>query len=773
MAECKVAETKTKWESIVSGEALAKAKTLRGKTFIEDKQYRSALPDLIADGWEEHKTYKNNKFVGVRKSKKFDEVFEDRVWCLFARLGFTHMNEDRYFKMSYDYSNPNITQQIDVFAADDETVIIVECKASETLKDGVFKKHLEAFHGQMDGLRREAQKRFPKAKVKFIWATENYIISPADQAKMREWDIIHFSDSVIRYYYDLVKHLGTCARYQLLGSLFANQEIRNMDDRIPAIQGEMGGHKYYSFSIEPERLLKIGYVLHRNEANKNMMPTYQRLIKKKRLQEVQRFINAGGYFPNSLIISIDSGGKGLQFDLSGAKVEGAHSRLGILHLPKKYRSAYIIDGQHRLYGYSDSDYAKTNSVPVVAFVDLDRQEQIKLFMDINENQKAVPKTLRVTLNADMLWDSEDYNERRQALRSKLAQMLGEEETSPLMGRVVVGEDEKSFIKCITVEAIQSALKKSNFMTQFGKKNVIVKDGTFDVGTNQGTCDLLYPFLEGCLRYVKDGALEEWERGDGNEGMLTMNRGIQAVIRVINDIVNLLVERKEVSPKTQKTDDLIKQVAFYLDPLNDYLNNLTTQERKDLRGYFGGGADNRFWRAFQREISKVRTDFNPEGLQKFWEDEAKTFNADSLTYLREIEIWTKKVIQEALANKYGANWEIKGLPKQIYKRAKGESDERNYDNIAADGDSAATISVWDCVTLRECKEIVTVGGHWTELFETLLTRPEDRKISGGKAAKTKWIESIESLQNKLGKPSYSVTTAEFEFVKSVYLWTTSM
>ena len=54
-----------------------------------------------------------------------------------------------------------------------------------------------------------------------------------------------------------------------------------MEDKVPAIQGEMGGHKYYSFSIEPERLLKIGYVLHRNEANKNMMPTYQRLIKKK------------------------------------------------------------------------------------------------------------------------------------------------------------------------------------------------------------------------------------------------------------------------------------------------------------------------------------------------------------------------------------------------------------------------------------------------------------------------------------------------------------
>lgn len=763
-----MSETKTKWESIVSDEALSRARTLRSKTFIESKERRVALPELIEEGWEEYKSYKNNKFVGVRKNKKFDEVFEDRVWCLFAKLGFTHLNKDRYFEMSYDYQNPNITQQIDVFAADDETVIIVECKASETIKDGVFKKPLEAFHGQMEGLRREAQKRFPKAKVKFIWATHNFIISPADQAKMREWDIVHFSDAVINYYYELVKHLGTCARYQLLGNLFANQEIRNMDDKIPAIQGEMGGHKYYSFSIEPERLLKIGYVLHRNEANKNMMPTYQRLIKKKRLSDVQKFINNGGYFPNSLIISIDSGGKGLQFDMSGTKVEGAHSRLGVLHLPKRYRSAYIIDGQHRLYGYSDSDYATTDSIPVVAFVDLDRQEQIKLFMDINENQKAVPKTLRVTLNADMLWDSSDYNERRQALRSKIAQMFGEEETSPLMGRVVIGEDEKSSIKCITVEAIQTALKKCNFMTQFGKKNSIVKDGTFDVGTNQGTCDLLYPFLEACLRYVKDATVEEWERGDSNDGMLTMNRGIQAVIRVINDIVNHLVDRKEISPKMQKTEELVKQVAFYLDPLNEYLNNLTQQERKDLRGYFGGGADTRFWRAFQREIAKERSDFAPDGLREYWENEAKTYNADSMTYLREIEVWIKQTIQTALMDKYGDNWEIKSLPKPIYKRAKGIADERNYDSITS-GDGANTVSVWDCVTLKECKEIVTVGSHWTELFEGILTRPEEEKLSGGKAARTKWIEQVESLQNKLNMPSYSVTTAEFEFIKAVYIW----
>lgn len=761
-------ETKTKWESIVSGEALIKVRKLRSKTFIESKERRVALPELNEEGWEEYKSYKNNKFVGVRKNKRFDEVFEDRVWCLFEKLGFIYMNKDRSFIMSYDFNDPNNTQQIDVFAADEETVIIVECKAAETIKDGVFKKSLEAFRGQMDGLRREAQKKFPKAKVKFIWATHNYIMSPTDQEKMRQWDIVHFSDAVINYYYELVKHLGSCARYQLLGNLFANQEIRNMDDKIPAIQGEMGGHKYYSFSIEPERLLKIGYVLHRNEANKNMMPTYQRLIKKNRLSKVRKFINDGGYFPNSLIISIESGGRGLQFDVSGMKVDGAHSKLGVLHLPKKYRSAYIIDGQHRLYGYSDSNFATTNSIPVVAFVDLDRSEQIKLFMDINENQKAVPKTLRVTLNADMLWDSSDFNERRQALRSKIAQMFGEEETSPLMGRVVIGEDEKSSIRCITVEAIQTALRKSNFMSQFGKKNCIIKDGTFDVGNNQDTCELLYPFLEGCLRYVKNEVPEEWERGDNNYGVLTMNRGIQAIIRVINDIVNHLVDLKGIFPKSQRTEELIDQVAFYLDPLNEYLNNLTQQERKELRGYFGGGADTRFWRAFQREIAKERSDFNPDGLKEYWENEAKTYNSDSITYLREIEFWIKNTIKTALVKKYEDNWEIKALPKSIYKRAKSIADERNYDSITS-GDGVSTVSIWDCVTLKDCKEIITVGSHWTELFESLFTRPEDKKLSGGKSARTEWIERVANLQNKLNMSSYSVTITEFEFIKSIFLW----
>lgn len=754
----------TNWENIVSGKELITAKNKRKNIYIEDRQRKVALQELEEEGWEYVKDYADAKFVKIRKEKPFDEQFEDQIWLLLYQMGFKYLNKDRKFKMTYDFQNPNFTQQIDVFAADDETILLVECKSTEETKDGTFKKEIEALHGQMDGLRKNALKQFPGRKVKFIWATHNYIMSTKDIKRLEEWDIVFFGDSIIQYYCELVKHLGTCARYQLLGNLLANTEIKNIQNKIPAIKGKMGGHDYYEFSIEPEKLLKIGYVLHRSEANKNMMPTYQRIIKKKRLKEVQNFINNGGYFPNSIIISIDTRGKGLQFDQSATKSEDSLSKIGILHLPKRYHSAYIIDGQHRLYGYSDTYYANTNSIPIVAFVDLDRSEQLKLFMDINENQKSVSKTLRITLNSDMLWDSPNYNERRDAVRSKIAQMCGEEQSSPLLGRVVIGEDEKNSIKCITIQAIQQALQKCNFFTTFNKDNKILLDGSFDLGNNQTTVNHFYPFLEGCLKVVKTNCEKEWALGE--QGILTINRGIQGIIRILNDIIVLLIKQDKVAPKIQPTNEVIDEVTYYLEPLLNYINKISDEQRKNLKGFLGGGADNKFWRSFQKVIFESKKDFNPEGLTDYIENETKQYNTKSKEYLLTIEEKLKEKIAESLQQYYGDNWLIRGLPKTTYKKAKEIADEKNYELLS--NDEEAEIEVWDCITLANCKEIVTYSHNWSEIFESIITRPEDRRLSN-KEQKTKWIDLVSKEKSKLSKSTYSIPKLTFETISSIYKW----
>lgn len=754
----------TNWDNIVSGKELIAVKNKRKNLYIEHKQRKVALQELESEGWEFVKNYSDPKFVKVRKEKPFDEQFEDKIWGLFYQMGFTHLNKDRNFKMSYDFKNPDFTQQIDIFAADDETVLIVECKSAEFIKDGIFKKEIEALHGQIDGLRKEALKKFPGSKVKFIWAVHNYIMSPKDIQRLQEWDIVLFSETTVQYYCELVKHLGSCARYQLLGNLLANTEIRNMQNKIPAIKGRMGGYDYYEFSIEPEKLLKIGYVLHRSEANKNMMPTYQRIIKKKRLKEVQTFINEGGYFPNSLVISIDSRGKGLQFDQSTTKVEDSLSKLGVLHLPKRYHSAYIIDGQHRLYGYSDTNYAVTNTIPVVAFVDLDRSEQLKLFMDINENQKAVSKTLRVTLNSDMLWDSSNFNEQRDALRSKIAQMCGEEQTSPLLGRVVIGEDEKNNIKCITIEALQQALKKCRFFTTFSKHNDVVNPGTFDLGNNQSTLDLFYPFLEKCLKLIKSKCENEW--GLGEQGVLTINRGIQGIIRVLDDIVSLLIKEEKINPKKDAMDKIVDEVEYYIEPLVMYLNNISDEQRKELKSFLGGGADNKFWRSFQKVIAEKRDDFFPDGLGEYLQNETKQYNAKSREYLNVIQEKVKEKISDALYSYYGENWLVKGLPKSLYKTAQNQATDKNYELLNNGEDDE--IGVWDCVTLADCKEIITYSHHWKEIFESIMTYPEDKGLSN-KEQKTEWLLLMSKELNKLSKQSYSVPKNTFEDISGIYSW----
>ena len=759
---------RTDWGQIVFDKQLAAAKSNHKKIFVSEKIPVSELPEYIDAGWEKSKDYKSPKFVGVSKEKPICEQFEDRVWLLFASMGFDGLNEENGIQISYDFNNDDLKERIGVVAVDEETVLIVLCYASETMVERSFVAEINDFSSKIGGIRKEILKQYPGKKTKFIWASHNYIMNRRDLTLLDKKGIAYFSDTTIEYYFELAKHLGSCSRYQLLGSLFANQEIKNMDDRVPAIQGKMGGYTYYSFSIEPEKLLKIGYVLHRSEANKNMMPTYQRLIKKKRLQEVRSFINDGGYFPNSIIISIDTNGKGLSFDQSSSKVDSTISKIGILHIPKRYRSAYIIDGQHRLYGYSDSLYAATNTIPVVAFVDLDRTEQIKLFMDINENQKAVPKSLRVTLNADMLWESPDLSEQRQALRSKIAQMLGEEATSPLNSRIVIGENESTPTRCITVEALQAAFKKCRFFDSYGKKNALQKEGTFDCKDNQETCDLFYPFIEKCLLYIREACLEEWDKGDSDNGMLTMNRGIQAVVRVIDDVVNMLVEKGMINPKTQALDDMFGLIQYYLKPLTDYINNLNAEQRKDLRGYFGGGADTRFWRAYQKAIADMRPDFTPEGLEEFWQNETKMYNEETVSMIQEIVTKVKLLISIRLNDYFGESWLIKGLPKNIYTRAKGEADEAIYIHITNTGEEI-DIPIWDYVTLPECKQIVLNGKNWSLFFEDTFVRPEEANLVGGKDVKTNWLLKANSISSKLSKESYSVPVDEYTYVKSIYDW----
>ena len=147
-----------------------------------------------------------------------------------------------------------------MFAADDEVVLVVECKSALNIRQHQFKDEVEAIQGTRAGILRAIRREFPKHKIKFILATNNFALSRQTVERIEGADIIHMDEDVIDYYIDLAEHLGRAARFQLLGALFAGTKIPELEPTVAAIQSKMGRHQYYSFAIEPERLLKMAYV---------------------------------------------------------------------------------------------------------------------------------------------------------------------------------------------------------------------------------------------------------------------------------------------------------------------------------------------------------------------------------------------------------------------------------------------------------------------------------------------------------------------------------
>ncbi|MGD0856271.1 MAG: DGQHR domain-containing protein [Dehalococcoidia bacterium] len=747
------------FKNLVTDSELKKEYRNRKQQYIFGSIHPSLLQEYEQNGWERQKESKTR--VRVRKKKPVDENFEDQIWRILADMGFTYMNTGRQFKLPYsdDYK---LTQQVDVIAIDQETILIVECKAAETVqKNRSFKEAIEAIGGKKEGILSVLRKIFPDSKhrVKFIFATDKYTLTEPDEKRLANFDIAHFQEHETKYYGQLTAHLGQASKYQLLGSIFAGKTIPGLDNKVPAIRGKLGPYTIYLFTIEPERLLKIGYVLHRSKANIKLMPTYQRIIKRARINSIESFLNSGGFFPNSVTIAIDTE-EPMHFDLSNTQCDDSICRLGILHLPKQYRTAYIIDGQHRVFGYAKSKYGNTNTIPVVAFENLDRTKQLDLFLQINENQKTVSVKLRHTLNADILWNSPDVAKAVKSLKLNVVIELGENNASPLYNKIIIGEDPKTPTRCITIDTLYEALDKSNF---FGivTKDSIKQMGTFYDGNNESTLNKLSEYLIGCLDYIREHLAHEWEQGENDDGFLAINSTMFALIIVISSISDHLVKTQGINPRLEKVESLVTDTTPYLDPLIRYFTEISPKGWADLRKTTrGSGGRLDYAKKLQQVINADKSEFNPEGLEQYIKDNSRIFNTKSFEMIRDIELSMKDDIFTSLKAEYGdKNWWRKGVPLDVYQDAEKLASTKNRDI----DDPNKEVYPWDQLHFIDYRKIIL--NNWSKLFQQKYSFPDAK---GDKQEKTKWLEKINGIRNDTDHV-YSVSEEEYNFLKQVYDW----
>jgi len=745
-------------ERLVPAKAIAREVRRRLSPYELRTVARPSIGTYEQDGWTVERRLRRS--VKMRKPKQHDVAFRDRVWSTFARLNFDIMNQGDGIEL--DTGARGRKQHVSVLAGDDEVILIITCLSSETLRTTHLKHEVQSAIDSREEILRFLRQQFPGRKVKFIIATNNLAVTRSAQDSIEAADIVHMDEDSIDYFMLLAEHLGKAARYQLLGGLFAGQRIPALDPEVHAIRGRMGGLLYYFFAIEPDRLLKLAYILHRNKANSSLMPTYQRLIKKSRLQAVSRFVDDGGFFPNSIIINLETGSRAPRFDPVSKAGDGPV--LGTLYLPRTYRAAYVIDGQHRLYGYANSDRATSELVPVVAFVNLPRSEQVRLFMQINENQQAVPKNLRNTLNADLLWDSSDLREQVRALKLRIAQHLGEAKTSPLYSRIILGENPRSAIRCLTIDAISNGLTRGNYLGSFYKAST-KEVGTFYLGTNDATFDVLVPFIERCLLHVRDGLGTQWALGGGDGGFVFINTGVESLLRIFGDVVDDLIATTGVDPRSSSTEELFTLTTPYLDLVIEHLRSLTSEQAAEYRRMYGSGGSTRYWRRLQAAIRQGRPDFAPPGLVSFLEDEAKAFNTESYEMIRELESFLNRDVRRRLEDKFGgARWFHLGVPRKVRESALLLMAQKN---VELDPDDQ--VEAWDCLYFIDYQTIMVQSQEiWLELFAKQYTRPGEESKPGGWKTRSNWLVELNRIRNE-NAHTYVVKPKEYDFLTELTSW----
>jgi len=143
---------------------------------------------------------------------------------------------------------------------------------------------------------------------------------------------------------------------------------------------------------------------------------FQRELDESRAKEIARYIDQGlGTIPGSIILSAQPEAR-LTYD----------RRRKTIQFEKIRRAFLIIDGQHRVFGFS---LATTSlRVPVVIYEGLDRVAESRLFIDINTKQRSVPNELLLDIKK-----LADYESDSEALLREVFDLFNRETDSPLLG----------------------------------------------------------------------------------------------------------------------------------------------------------------------------------------------------------------------------------------------------------------------------------------------------------------------------------------------------
>lgn len=700
------------------------------------------VEQLVAEGWTVARS--NKKSVRLRTPKDHGLLLEDRVWTLLYRMRFPLLSGKGGAKLVVNPKDPDSPEsQIDVVAMDDEVAIAIECKSCERpSKRPQFQQDLGKHALVRERFTTAVRTQFKsqhKRQAVIAMVLRNVSLSENDRLRAKDANVLVFDEHDLSYYESLVSHIGPAAKYQLLADMLPGKVIPGLAIRIPAIKVKMGGFKCYTFSISPEYLLKISYVSHRSKGKASDVNTYQRMLKKARLKAIGQYIGENGIFPTNIVVNLDR--NRLQFERIHQESSGDEDSgvCGWLDIKPAYKSAWIIDGQHRLYAYSGHERAAKSRLSVLAFDGLVPSEQARLFIDINAKQKSVKQSLLQELYAELHWDADDPTIRVRAIISKAIQDLDVDPESPLFQRIQTADVGKSLTRCISLTSLYGAIEKTEFHIAKEKHGHILEYGPLWAGDNDATLKRTELILKRWLDTVRLAASEWWEKGADEGGGLAMNDGIIACINVLRSVFQHVSDRRLIQLDNEDLWEVIKKFAV---ALGEYLGSLSEQERKAFRDLRGVQGQTRRTRNCQAAIRQKIPEFNPPGLDQFLQQEKAQTNIRAKEIIDHIERKLQEVVLEELRRECGedeSGWWMVGVPKPVRIKVSQRFEEEG--GVRGGKEHYFDLIDYAKIALQ----------NW-QLFESILaygkTGSKDRRLS--------WLNFVNEKRKIVAHPSSAVT-----------------
>jgi len=287
-------------------------------------------------------------------------------------------------------------------------------------------------------------------RIYFDLATES---TDSISAEIRNMTIDGKMNSVLykddyEYFQNYRKMIGAWAKNDFLDMIDYSDD--NKFKEIDAIQYYIGETPVFCFVEKVETLLKTCYVSRRRTKDLG----YQRTLRRNRVANISNTIKKerGLAFPNSILINTPTlTAKILPPDQCPAHVK--------INFPISYNKCKIIDGQHRLFGFSAvfDSIRSSYSLPVIALQNFDQSREIETFVDINSKQQRIDGNLILLLKADMDWP-QNTREYKEKIAVKVAEKL---DTAFFKGRVFYGKAEEPKGDKITLTTLVSSMRKND------------------------------------------------------------------------------------------------------------------------------------------------------------------------------------------------------------------------------------------------------------------------------------------------------------------------